>query len=692
MKNQILLFFLFSILFIQYSLLNCIEVGGHLTENTIWNPENNPYLVTENLYVDAGITLTIEPGTIVKICAAPLTNYNDNNENFWLYNGDSVAKMIWVDGRIIAEGTEQDSIIFDRIQDDVNYNWGSIYMTDNADMSIFKHCLVQNAAGIWVAVSVPTKGLCFENGIGIVKKCTFINNAVSIHSVSYSQELEISDNRFVINEFVNPFYPSYNYGKKFIISGCYDDPSQRTLICNNIFMGIETYACISSTYISFFNNLVTNCYQSKGIGHFYKNEFINCEVGITANGESDSLYIKNNRFIGGDEGVDIDYAYVEISDNYFEGCGIFSTFASGVVNNNIMDASRMWVAGDLEVFNNVAYNSSDYGIEAGYNPYCSNNISINNGYAIWSATNTYENSIIILNEELSQYPINGIPIFRNCIIDFPLDPPLIDGGGNIIVDSLQAQSIFEDIQNGDFHLAPGSIAIDAGFDTLGYYYPFDIEYSKRVWDGDGDGSDIIDIGPYEYGAPELGKITGNITETTSGEPVDYVLLKIDNEPGNFTFADSSGYFEIQLPSGTYDIYAERVFYEDNIVYSVTVEDEQITQINFNMTCTLPQVSIKDELITNSSFQISNLLNYPNPFNPETTIEFSIKNNSKVNLTIFNIKGQSIKTLIDEHLPKGDHSIIWSGYNQNGNQVTSGIYLYKLEVGNQNSVKRMLLLK
>jgi hypothetical protein len=63
----------------------------------------------------------------------------------------------------------------------------------------------------------------------------------------------------------------------------------------------------------------------------------------------------------------------------------------------------------------------------------------------------------------------GNPIFRNCILDFELPPECIDGGGNIWVDSLQAQTLFEDIQNGDFHLIESSLAIDAGFDTTGYY-------------------------------------------------------------------------------------------------------------------------------------------------------------------------------------------------------------------------------
>ncbi|MBT6993915.1 MAG: hypothetical protein HN952_03060, partial [Candidatus Cloacimonetes bacterium] len=68
------IFFIFLFFILHSSFLIGIEVGGHLTEDTTWGPENNPYLVTENLYVDDDVTLTILPGTEIKINAAPLTN------------------------------------------------------------------------------------------------------------------------------------------------------------------------------------------------------------------------------------------------------------------------------------------------------------------------------------------------------------------------------------------------------------------------------------------------------------------------------------------------------------------------------------------------------------------------------------------------------------------------------------------
>lgn len=86
-------------------------------------------------------------------------------------------------------------------------------------------------------------------------------------------------------------------------------------------------------------------------------------------------------------------------------------------------------------------------------------------------------------------------------------------------------------------------------------------------------------------------------------------------------------------------------------------------------------------------------NYPNPFNPSTTIEFSIQNDSKVELTIYNIKGQKIKNLIQNEFSKGTHLITWNGDDKYGNSVSSGIYYYKLNVnGRTESMKKCLFLK
>ncbi len=88
-----------------------------------------------------------------------------------------------------------------------------------------------------------------------------------------------------------------------------------------------------------------------------------------------------------------------------------------------------------------------------------------------------------------------------------------------------------------------------------------------------------------------------------------------------------------------------------------------------------------------------LSNYPNPFNPTTTISFSIFKESIIDLSIFNIKGHKIKSVVKRSFEAGNHSVIWNGDDDSGNSVSSGIYFYKLNVnGKTKAVRRCLLLK
>ena len=102
------------------------------------------------------------------------------------------------------------------------------------------------------------------------------------------------------------------------------------------------------------------------------------------------------------------------------------------------------------------------------------------------------------------------------------------------------------------------------------------------------------------------------------------------------------------------------------------------------------VSINEETIPQIDFQLHN---YPNPFNPTTTISFSIPSESKLELSIYNIKGQKIKSFLNDQIHAGEHSFVWNGKDASGKIVGSGVYLYKLNVNGKNeAVKKCLLLK
>ncbi len=116
---------------------------------------------------------------------------------------------------------------------------------------------------------------------------------------------------------------------------------------------------------------------------------------------------------------------------------------------------------------------------------------------------------------------------------------------------------------------------------------------------------------------------------------------------------------------------------------------EVTSSSVNMLLTF--VDSDEETI--SFIEHNYLSNYPNPFNPSTTIKFSIQNDSKIELSIYNIKGQKIKSLVQNDFTKGSHSIVWNGDDELGNSVSSGVYLYKLNVDGKNeAVKKCLLLK
>jgi len=87
-----------------------------------------------------------------------------------------------------------------------------------------------------------------------------------------------------------------------------------------------------------------------------------------------------------------------------------------------------------------------------------------------------------------------------------------------------------------------------------------------------------------------------------------------------------------------------------------------------------------------------LSNYPNPFNPETTIKFSLAKDSNVTLEIYNVKGQLVRSLVTGKYRAGTHQVFWNGKDDTGQAVSSGIYFYTLITDKATATKKMILLK
>ena len=194
-------------------------------------------------------------------------------------------------------------------------------------------------------------------------------------------------------------------------------------------------------------------------------------------------------------------------------------------------------------------------------------------------------------------------------------------------------------------------------------------------------------------------VTGNFEETsnfgsitlTSYGSGDIFVAKMDSN-GNWLWVTQAGGTGYDQGKGISIDQNENIYVAGEFFYLASFGSHYLSSYG-------PQDIFEAKLGNDTSVERKliplemNLSNYPNPFNPITTIEFSIQNNSKVELSIYNIKGQKIKTLANNDFTKGSHSIIWNGDDEIRNSVSSGVYFYKLSVnGKTEAVKKCILLK
>jgi len=83
---------------------------------------------------------------------------------------------------------------------------------------------------------------------------------------------------------------------------------------------------------------------------------------------------------------------------------------------------------------------------------------------------------------------------------------------------------------------------------------------------------------------------------------------------------------------------------------------------------------------------------PNPFNPATTIAFELASPGQVSITVYDVSGRMIRSLVNGHLPAGMHEVTWNGRDRNGATAASGVYFYRLVAGGILETKKMVLLR
>lgn len=203
-----------------------------------------------------------------------------------------------------------------------------------------------------------------------------------------------------------------------------------------------------------------------------------------------------------------------------------------------------------------------------------------------------------------------------------------------------------------------------------------------------------------------------------GEPFSY---ETNVPPANATFQQNANTLAIQtngnlvgvcgkLPNGTN--WETTIMINNNQLFRIDNDNPEPTffgqysrnEIVVNIPDGLMNVKVQGNVVDYSSMSTANddpitpnitptlNQNSPNPFNPETSIGYSLPKNGNVTIDIFNSRGQLIRTLVNETKIAGNYNIIWNGKDQSGQSVSSGIYFYKMKSGDYISTKKMVLMK
>jgi len=360
-------------------------------------------------------------------------------------------------------------------------------------------------------------------------------------------------------------------------------------------------------------------------------------------------------------------------DNYSGACtGIYG------VSSNLIMANVLFYNNETQYGAGAAVGLTSCTIEA-TNITASANVSALGGGAFWvnGGTLNLYNSILWENLPENILIASGSANVSTCCVS--------DGfaGTAIITDDPQ----FVDYSNLDLHLSETSPCIDTGDETLvSFPLPnFDLDGNERIIDGDENGTATIDMGVYEFvpETTETGFIAGTVSDSEGN-----LLENAEITAGTYnTQTDANGEYDIEVEAGDYTVSCFLTGYEIPNDVEITVIASETSIVDFVL---VEEVGADDQHLVND---LTILGNYPNPFNPTTTIEFSIRNVSNIEVSIFNTKGQKIKTLVHDELEEGSHSIIWNGDDVLGNSVSSGVYLYKLYVNSKvEAVQKCLLLK
>jgi hypothetical protein len=301
----------------------------------------------------------------------------------------------------------------------------------------------------------------------------------------------------------------------------------------------------------------------------------------------------------------------------------------------------------------------------------------------WSAHDPipYHRHYVSDTDSLGNYDLTDLPPGVYRVLAMPLGqyvPSWYTGTGNLTVHWRQAKRIIingNDVANADINVRP-LLRSNSGYTSITGTVTSSLAPDAPAGLGKAGAGGFAVPGALVYASDAAGQIAGyGLTDAAGG----YTITGL--APGSYSvIMDGHDYLSASATgvSPTYDAGGIALPVAQNI--NTTTD---ITSVQEPASGSLPVTYTLDQ-------------NYPNPFNPSTQIRFSLPVASGVHLTVYNVLGQEISTLMNGVVPAGQHVVVWDGRNNAGAPVSSGVYFYRLQANSGSatfsSVRKMLLLK
>jgi hypothetical protein len=198
--------------------------------------------------------------------------------------------------------------------------------------------------------------------------------------------------------------------------------------------------------------------------------------------------------------------------------------------------------------------------------------------------------------------------------------------------------------------------------------------------------DVIDISDLAVGGPD-----------PTAEQWEGVLVQVQNVVVA-TYPDEFGEWNVHV--GTDSVHIDNGDYSYSAVKGDTLNVTGLTDYAFDVWQIRPRDGDDIEVIGLNSgvddetftLHFKEMTNYPNPFNPKTVVEFGLAHTSPVKLTVYDVSGRVVRTLVDREMATGTYQVLWNGNDSNGHPVAAGVYYCRLEAGARMEMTKLVLVK